>query len=158
LDSDAFRNLYRDVNERACVYEKAILTNECACSEAHKFCIAEREGVRCGSDEAHLTCLELLETLRTQSRFALKSLGRDQALPHAKAMRLKVGGLKGIALALDPDQPAPARIADVRGLILTALARFGDLSQLPFPVIMQQIAAYRGRPRRRGARDDGRPA
>jgi hypothetical protein len=158
LDSDAFRTLYRDVNERACVYEKAVLTNQCGCSEAHKFCIAEREGVRCGSDDAHQTCIALLETLRAQSRFALKGLGADQAIPHAKAMRLQVGGLRGIALALDPGTAAPAKVQDVRALIQAALEHFGDLAHLPFPLIMQQIAAYRGRQRRRGVRDDQRPA
>jgi hypothetical protein len=39
----------------------------------------------------------------------------------------------------------------VRELILAAIARFGTLEHLPFPQIMQQIAAYRARRRRRGS-------
>jgi hypothetical protein len=47
MDQDAFRQTYQDINERFCAFEKAILTLQCQCSEAHKFCIAEREGVHC---------------------------------------------------------------------------------------------------------------
>jgi hypothetical protein len=153
LDSDAFRRTYRAINERYCAFEKGILTNQCNCSEAEKFCIAEREGVHCGSDEAQETCVALLDLLRQQARFALKVNEQQRALPHAKAMRLQIGGLRGIAVALDPEAPAPAEIADVRDLLLAAIARFGDLEHLPFPQIMQQIAAYRGRRRRRGSGD-----
>jgi hypothetical protein len=154
LDSDAFRETYRAINERYCAYEKAILTNQCGCSEAQKFCIAEREGVHCGSDAAQETCVALLDLLREQARFALKTNDRRRALPHAKAMRLQVGGLRGIAVALDPESPAPAVIPDVRALLLAAITRFGDIEHLPFAGIMQQIAAYRGRKRRRGSAAD----
>lgn len=147
MDSDAFRSTYRAINQRFCPYEKAILTNHCACSQARKFCIAEREGVQCASDLAQTTCLELLERLRQQARFALKSIDTSSALPHAKAMRIQIGGLRGIQAALTPEEPAPMFIADIRATIEAAVARFGTLERLPFNVIMQQIAAYRGRQR-----------
>ncbi|AFL72784.1 hypothetical protein [Thiocystis violascens] len=149
MDSDAFRSTYRAINERFCPYEKAILTNQCACSLANKFCLAEREGVQCGSDPAQARCLELLERLRQQARFALKSTATSGALPHAKAMRIQVGGLRGIQAALTPEEPAPMFIEDIRATVEKAIARFGALDRLPFPLIMQQIAAYRGRPRSR---------
>jgi hypothetical protein len=149
LDSDAFRRTYQAINERYCAYEKGILTNQCGCSESRKFCIAEREGVRCDSDEAQETCVALLDLLRQQARFALKTSDQQRALPHAKAMRLQIGGLRGIAVALDPEGSAPTYIADVRALVLAAIVRFGDIRHLPFPDIMQQIAAYQGRRRRR---------
>jgi hypothetical protein len=151
LDSDAFRRTYRAINERYCAFEKGILTNQCSCSEAKKFCIAEREGVHCATDEAQETCIALLDLLRRQARFALKTSEQQRALPHAKAMRLQIGGLRGIAVALDREAPAPSEIADVRALLLAAIARFGALEHLPFPQIMQQIAAYRPRRRRRGS-------
>ena len=43
MDNEAFRTTYRAVNERFCPYEKAILTNQCCCSRAKRFLIAERE-------------------------------------------------------------------------------------------------------------------
>lgn len=149
MDSEAFRQTYRAMNERFCVFEKGILTNGCDCTQAERFCIAEREGVHCGSDAAQARCVDFLAVLRDQSRFALKTQDPERALPHAKAMRLQIGGLRGVALALDPDSPAPERVDDVHGLLERAIARFGVFAHLPFTLIMQQIAAYRGRRRRR---------
>jgi len=149
MDNETFRQTYRAINERFCPYEKSILTNNCRCSRAHRFCIAEREGVHCGSDPAQARCLELLDTLRRQARFALKSTDDRAALPHAKAMRIQVGGLRGLHAALAPDDPVPAKIDDINALIETAIARFGDLASLPFQPIIQQIAAYKGRRLRR---------
>lgn len=148
MDQDEFRKTYRDVNERNCVYEKAILTNNCSCSQAHKFCIAEREGVHCRSNQGQADCVELLETLRNQARFALRTAPDGTALPHAKAMRVQVGGLRGIESVLHPEVPAPEKIADIRATVEAAIARFGAIERLPFSDIMQQIAAYKGRPRR----------
>lgn len=169
VDQDAFRDTYNAVNERRCPYEKSILTGNCACSRAKRFCIAEREGVHCTADDAQARCLELLEHLRTQARFALRTTDGGSALPHAKAMRIQVGGLRGVRAALDQarptDQASGQPIDDVDGLLQTAIARFGGLAELPFGQIIQQIAAYRGRQsfrERRNARkqhrDDDEPA
>jgi hypothetical protein len=149
VDQDAFRSTYRSYNERGCVYEKAILTNHCACSQAHKFCIAEREGVHCGSDAAQDACRELLERLRSEARFALRATAERTALPHAKAMRIQVGGLRGIEAVLHPTEPVPAKITDIRRTVEAAIARYGSLAALPFGEIIRQVAAFRGRERRR---------
>lgn len=149
MDQDAFRRTYRDVNERFCAYEKSILTNECQCSEAERFCIAEREGVHCGSDDAQEQCLEVLTLLREASRFALKASGDEGMLPHGKAMKIQVGGLRGIRAVLEPDVPAGDPIPDVHGLLCQARASFDDLANLPFSQIMQQVAAYQVKKRSR---------
>ncbi len=127
MDQDAFRRTYRDVNERSCAFEKSVLTNQCGCSQAARFCIAEREGVRCGSAEGHRQCLEVLALLRDAARFALRSNPTEGTLAHGKAMKIQVGGLRGIRAAID--------------------ARFGALDRLPFSEIMQHVAAYRGKTR-----------
>jgi hypothetical protein len=146
MDQDAFRNTYREMNERACVYEKSLLSRHCNCSQSRKVCIAEREGIHCGSDAAQLQCQELMEALRKQARFALKSNDDKGTLPHGKAMRLQVGGLRGLFLALHPEQiTPPEQIEDVHGLINQARVTFDGLENLPFQQLIQQVAAYRGR-------------
>lgn len=152
MDQDAFRTTYREINQRYCAYEKAILTNNCACHLSHKFCIAEREGVQCASDEAQSICVRLLELLRTHARFAIRTTSDRGALPHAKAMRIQVGGLRGIEAALNPDQTVPVQIADIRHTVEAAIARFGSLEGLPFSEIVKQITAYQGRQRRKKAK------
>ena len=152
MDNELFRRTYRDINERFCPFEKGILTNNCACSRARRFCIAEREGVHCNSDEAQSRCIELLELMRQKARFALKSTEERSALPHAKAMRVQVGGLRGLHAAVQPDEAVPVKIPDINGIVEAAIARFGDLASVPFQLVIQQIAAYKGRRRLRGLR------
>jgi hypothetical protein len=149
MDQDAFRRTYREVNERICVYEKGVLSRKCNCSKAKKLCIAEREGVHCTTDEAQEQCQEFLEQLRQQARFALKSNDDRAVLPHGQAMRLQVGGLRGLHVALHEDQPVPDSIDDVYGLISQAKATFDGLDKLPYQKLIQQVAAYKGRQRSR---------
>jgi len=152
MDNEVFRRTYRAVNERFCPFEKSILTNNCGCSRGRRFCIAEREGVNCGSDAAQARCLELLDLLRRQARFALKATDERTALPHAKAMRVQVGGLRGLHAVAMPDAPVPETIEDIHGIIEAALDRFRTLAALPYQPIIRQIAAYQGRRRFRRPR------
>ena len=72
MDQDRFRQTYREMNERACLFEKSILSGRCSCSQSSRFCLAEREGVHCVSDQAQDQCGDLLELLKHHARFALK--------------------------------------------------------------------------------------
>jgi hypothetical protein len=152
MDNEMFRRTYRAINERFCPFEKGILTNNCDCSRSQRFCIAEREGVHCNSDAAQSRCIELLDLMRQNARFALKSTEERTALPHAKAMRVQVGGLRGLHAAVEPEKPIPAKITDIDAIIGAALARFGDLASIPYSIVMQQIAAFQGRKRLRPLR------
>jgi hypothetical protein len=152
MDNEEFRRTYRDINERFCPFEKGILTNNCDCARARRFCIAEREGVHCDSDGAQARCIELLELMRQKARFALKSTEERTALPHGKAMRVQIGGLRGLHAAVEPDKPVPAKVPDVDGIIEAAVARFGELAAVPYHIVVQQIAAYKGRKRLRSQR------
>ncbi len=143
MDQDAFRSTYREVNERFCAFEKSILTNQCTCQQAERFCIAEREGVHCQIDDGQARCIEALDTLREQARFALRTDNHSQKiLPHGKAIRIQVGGMRGIYHVLNPEKQIPEPIPDINDLLLLALNKFGDFSGLPYSTIMQHIAAY----------------
>lgn len=149
MDQDIFRRTYQEVNERFCAYEKSLLSNHCKCSQAQRFCIAEREGVHCHSDDAQEQCLEFLKLLRQQAYFILKSTLERTTIPHAKAMKTQVGGLRGLKAALDPQASILTVIDDVYGTIEAAKARFGRLEELPFQILIQHIATFEGRPRSR---------
>ena len=148
MDHDAFIRTYRDINDRACLYEKGILSSQCACCQAKRLYIAEREAVHCGSDEGQQHCEELLKLLRQHSRFTLKSADESGVLPHAKAMRIQIGGLRGLHVALHGNQQIPASIEDIYGLINDVIEQFQSLDKLPFQDIIKEIAAYQGRKRR----------
>lgn len=145
MDQDAFRKTYSEVNERFCAYEKAVLTNQCNCSLAEKFCIAEREGVHCKSDEGQQQCLQFLEILREQAKFALRTTTSDEhklRLPHGKAIRIQVGGLRGLRQLLQPNIQIQTTISDINALLTEARTAHGDFNELPFSHIMPHIASY----------------
>jgi len=152
MDQDAFRKTYHEVNEVFCAFKKSVLTNECRCTQAERFCIAEREGVRCRSQERQTRCLRWLELLREQARFALRTEERRRLLPHGKAIRLQVGGMRGLKLLLEPGESSPITIADVDGTLARAEDRFGSLETIPFSEVMREVAAYRMRKRTRHRR------
>ena len=151
MDQDAFRKTYREVNQVYCAFEKSVLTNECRCHQAERFCIAEREGVHCRSGERQSRCLHWLDLLREQARFALRSDEERRLLPHGKAIRIQVGGMRGLLTALDPAVGDKPPIEDVDGILATAEQRYGTLDGAPFSQIMRAVAAYeiRRRARRR---------
>lgn len=148
MDHDRFRDTYREMNERACRFEKSVLAGHCRCAEAERFNLAEREGVHCKSDLGHDQCEELVIQLRQQSRFTLKLNSGDEVLPHNKAMRLQVGGMRGLYLVVTGETDLPPQIENINGLIAEAIANFGSLDQLPYQEIIKQISAYKGRGRR----------
>jgi hypothetical protein len=148
MDQDAYRKLYRDMDGRICLFEKGILARQCNCSQASRFFLAEREGVHCRSDEGQQRCDELLQLLRQHTRFTLKSANPSGALPHAKVMRIQVGGLQGLALATGSATGEGSELEDIFALVECAIAQFETLDRLPFQEIIKQVAAYRGRPRR----------
>ncbi|MES9871991.1 MAG: hypothetical protein ABW162_07375 [Candidatus Sedimenticola sp. PURPLELP] len=147
MDQDIFRKTYREMNERACVFEKSNLSGACRCTQAERFYLAEREGVHCKSEQAQEKCIDFMGLLRQQSRFALKSNDVSEVLPHGKAMRIQVGGMRGVYLAVHDEEEAPVQIEDVHSLLQRAIGKFGDLSKLPYQQIMIQVAAYKGRTR-----------
>lgn len=154
MDQDLFRQTYREVNEVYCAFEKSILTNECRCRLSERFCIAEREGVHCRAEASQTRCLRWLELLREQARFALRTEEERRLLPHGKAIRLQVGGMRGLLKVFQEtaDDGERVEIDDVDGTLALAEARFGPLERLPFSQIMRDVAAYQGRKRARRRR------
>lgn len=150
MDQDLFRQTYREVNDVYCAFEKSVLTNECRCRHAERFCIAEREGVRCRSSDSQARCLKWLELLREQARFALRTEEERRLLPHGKAIRLQVGGMRGLLRTLNDEQVTS--IDDVDGTLTDAESRFGQLASLPFADIMRDVTAYQVRKRARRRR------
>lgn len=149
MDQDAFRRTYREVNNVYCAFEKSVLTNECRCRQAERFCIAEREGVHCRSEAGQARCLRWLDLLREQARFALRTGEDRQLLPHGKAMRLQVGGMRGLYGLLSADAKAPSTVDDIDAALAAAEARYGALESVPFSEIMRAVAAYKVRKRAR---------
>lgn len=151
MDEEAYRRIYREVNDRQCLFEKAILGMHCSCSRMRKICLAEREAVHCEDEKAHQDCAAWLDVLRHKARFALGTREEGRSLPHARAMRLQVGGLRGLYAALHPGRETPSPIPDVHDLVSGGLQHMSSEETLPFEAVIKEMVRWEGRkPRRRG--------
>ncbi|HHJ14180.1 MAG TPA: hypothetical protein ENJ79_07345 [Gammaproteobacteria bacterium] len=154
VEEDQYRSTYRAINERRCVFEKAVLTRRCHCSCSTRFYLADREGISCNARPAHARCQQLLEQLRQNARFALRlgapAIESGKPLPHAKEIKVQNGGLLGLQRLLEPEAPT-GTVTDIARLAVKGIQTWGDIESFPYTEIVQSIVHFEGR-RRRGDR------
>lgn len=145
MDEHEYQATYQQVNPQVCVFEKALLTQCCDCPQAVHNRIAEREAIGCRSPQAQNNCTTLLELLRQNARFVLKMTNPHAPLPHTKALKLQCGGLSGLQQLVLPEADGDS-IQNVHLLVQRAQDLYGSLTQIPLPVIVQNIALFEVRP------------
>jgi len=151
VEEDEYRSTYHGVNQRRCVFEKAVLTRRCSCLCSTRFYLADREGIACDSAPAHDRCSRLLELLRENSRFALKITSLEAELPHAKEIRVQNGGLLGLQRVLRPELD-DSSVIDIAALTLLGVSTYGSLQQFPYQTIVKSVTNFEGRRRPRSKR------
>lgn len=97
-------------------------------------------------------CLAFLGIARDKSRFALKSLRAEDALTYLQALRVQVGGVRGIQRVLAPNAGSVARKPDIDRLLQAVMDRFGGFDDLPWSTVVRHIVAFQGRRTGRRAR------
>lgn len=153
MEENQYRNTYHSINPCRCVFEKSINSRRCQCSLAHRFCLADREGVSCSVDLAQKRCQTLLKTLRTKAIFAMRLTRIDGALPHAKEVKVQMGGLLGLQRLLEPQHPSASGIQDINLLINQAIEHYHSIDVFPYDEIVKQITRFEGRVRRHRTND-----
>ena len=145
MDEQEYRSAYQNVNPIRCVFEKAINSRQCNCSQATRFNLADREGVSCDSQHAQSICSELLSQLRQKGRFALQLALEQEQLPHNAEIKIQNGGVRGILKQIDVPQ---LNENDIYGVIQAALGEFKTIGEFPFSEIVREVSAYQPRKRR----------
>lgn len=149
MDEGEYRSTYHSINEQRCQFEKSILSRRAACCHAHRFCLADREGITCQHSQASISCKQILEKLRNKATFALQLTRIDGPLPHAKEVRVQMGGLIGLHSILNENTTAVDTIENINGLLEQAAEKYGDLDALPYNEIARFISHFEGRKRSR---------
>jgi len=151
VEEDEYRSTYHRVNERRCVFEKAVLSHSCSCTLSIRFYLADREGIACDSATAERRCNHLITLLRENARFALKITTLEGELPHAKEIKVQSGGLLGLQRILRPELGRD-KVFDVAALTILGETTYGSLEQFPYQEIVKSIVAFEGRRRPRSKR------
>jgi len=146
VEEDQYRSTYKQLNERRCVFEKAVLSRRCGCSCSTRFYLADREGIACDSGNAHARCERLIHLLRENAKFSLKLTSLEGELPHAKEIKVQNGGLLGLQRVLRPDLTTGS-VVDIAGLTTLGERTYGALETFPFREIVKSIVSFEGRRR-----------
>lgn len=142
MDEAAYRQIYSEVIERPCAFEKAVLARCVACDRSERIQIAEREAVACQNAASLSRCTSLHDYLRHSFSFALRKVRDDTPMPHAQEMRVQCGGLKGLHSVLDDS----VEVNNVDALLEAVLRKWGGLSDIPFSEVVHAAGlCYKGR-------------
>lgn len=148
MEEQEYRATYRELSQRPCVFEKAINSRRCNCKHSARFHLADREGVACESDAGNALCIALLDAMRRNARFSLHITQAVGPLPHAKEIRVQIGGLLGLQKLLHPEMTQADSVHDINGLATEAIDRYRRVENLPYELIVQTLASFEGRSKR----------
>lgn len=148
MDEAEYKITYKQVNQYCCVYEKAISSRRCNCSQSSRFHLADREGVACQSREGLEWCKEFLTICRKKSRFSLHLMTADKPLPHANEIRVQVGSLLGLQISTGCVSSDNTTVTDIYGHLKQAISRFKQINDFPYEEIIRSVAKFEGRKKR----------
>ena len=150
MEEDEYKSTYGELASVRCVFEKALTNNQLKCPLANHFCLADREGYSCDSEDASKNCNKLLRKLRKKSAFVLKLQNIDSPLPHNMEIRVQVGGITGLAKLVNTEGDAQTkpRLENINGIITQVVSQFGSFDELPYSEIIQSVVQFQGRRRR----------
>jgi len=148
MEEKEYKDTYQSINERRCVFEKAISSRRCSCKQSQRFHLADREGIACKSASGNALCIEFLDRMRSNSRFALHLTHTDAPLPHAREIKVQTGGLLGLQGLVFPDRADDSSVENAIGVIDAAIERYGRIESLPYDIIVQAIVKFEGRKKR----------
>jgi hypothetical protein len=148
MEEHEYRATYQALSQRPCVFVKAVTSRRCSCSQSARFHLADREGVACKSDTGNARCIALLDAMRRNARFTLHITHAHGPLPHAKEIRVQIGGLLGLQKLLHPDLTQADSVHDINSLTTEAIERYRCIENLPYELIVQTLASFEGRRKR----------
>lgn len=149
MDENEFRSIYHAINQLRCPFEKTLLSRRHSCSCLVKYNIAEREAIGCNNESDQNRCQNLLAILHKKAAFAVKST--NTSLGHAKEIKIQSGGITGLQqLLVNSDHGTISNDpVDIKILVDELIKYFGNFEAIPYSEVIQSIASFVGRKRRR---------
>ncbi len=141
VKEDAFRAAWKKIDALYCPFAKALLGGHGKCRHAQRHLLAERVAIGCQDASHQAVCGAFIDRLRSEARFALSTTHASGGLSHSLAMKLQVGGLRGLHRLLETEA-VEGPVTDVVGLFAGVLERYGVLDEVPTTVIVHEISHY----------------
>ncbi len=142
MDENEYKSVTDSLIPVSCVFEKSILVLKTQCIKSTRINIAERELVVCASLQYAERCKSWLKILRKKSQFSLRLPEQLSVLPHAKEIKVQVGGM----LALDKMYGHLANAEgrpDIYKTLECCLKQTTDFEGVPFDVVVREVMLFR---------------
>ncbi|MCK5725861.1 MAG: hypothetical protein KAH22_03420 [Thiotrichaceae bacterium] len=149
MDEDAYRAVYKQVNHRRCVFEKALNNRRCDCERKERKLIATREAVGCLGDQELAQCRRFLNMMRHNSRFSLKVVTIEGPLPHNKELQVQAGGCLQLESLLVKQGLLATADNNIFAILTLAIKYYGSIETIPYSEIVRGIVTYKSRPKRK---------
>ena len=130
-----------------CPFRKTILGGYCACSLSLKTHLPTGCSVSCRDDNAWDQCDDLLSEMVTASKFVLHFIEDADSLTHGKFMKVQHGGLLGLAKLINGENVT--MVEDIHTLVNKAKQRYTSLQAIPYHDLLDDIANWQLKRRRR---------
>ena len=128
----------------ACAFDLALLAGCANCSLAEQTPVGERIVVFCRNRDNAESCQSWFARLRQNAGFALPALRGSRPMTHGQAMRLRCGGLRGLASQIDGRSDG-----ELPGDVAALVARLPSNSEsIAWERVVRSIAAWRPPARR----------
>ena len=141
VNEEAFRTAWKEIDALHCPFAKALLGGHGDCRHAQRHYLAERIGIGCRDAAHQAVCSAFIDGLRRDARFALATTHASGGLPHGLAMKLQVGGLRGLHRLLEREA-VEGPVTDVVGLFVGVIERYGSLDGVPMTAIVQEVSHF----------------
>ena len=130
MDDEQYRQVREAIDRPHCRYEKAIQYGYFQCQWLQRIALGEREALHCTRQSAFEVCDEFHSLTLKHSGFALGTTRMPVHLSFNQAMKVQIGGLRGVIeqagkTIVEPEIQPSAQLQDVAEELEQLKARIG---------------------------------
>ncbi len=155
MDDEQYRQAREAISQPRCCYEKAIQHGYFGCQWHRRVALGERESLHCTRQVAYTDCDTFHSLTLKQSGFALGSPRMPVHLSFNQAMKVQIGGLRGVIVlagkpVMEPGRTSMPELHDISDELAQLKERNnGSFESVDFSGIMPQISGFSARRRRK---------
>ena len=142
MNENEYKSMRSQLMPVPCAFEKSILALKTYCTESTQKNLAEREIVTCSNAKNAERCAVWLRHLREESQFSLQMPKGSSVLPHAKEMKVQVGGVRGLQKVLELT-PEGEIGTDIVQTLEAGAEKFPGFEAVPFEEIVREIVKFK---------------
>ncbi len=124
-----------------CPFSAPLVAEDFSCRQAEAVIRRGGTEIACRSETSCTRCIDLHQVIKAAALAEQDYADDLTQVPHSLLVRIQYGSLLGLQRLVEDNRDNKTPIADIDGLVETALARFGGLSGIPCAELCTDITA-----------------